>query len=747
MDIVSIQVKDANGQWTNVCQEPLRNAIFDLDFHGFFYAGAKIRLCAKAYNPQNTFISSLTSTARVNSSIVMTMNNKPLGTDSFEWRTSVNGKNQSEAITINKTGFINTSGRFINASSGSFSKPWQTGDVFAVGKKGNDFFPLGNTFKTVPFAQTKNVVADNFGGRYHYLDGNQDTAISAFISSDTLLSDKTGATNDGSGNKNFALMKFTSLSDISQEIGGIEECELSASSVFDSRFADSLSDTVHTFAYGKYLGRPAGTTSTITIGGTSYQIATTKLTSATSDYGKSRKQMAFLGLASDGPNFVKGSDGSRSVANSSEDCATTMTFVKNPQDLSTIIAGTVITAINDDKDSIEKIGSVEFKYDIEPKKVKRIRCFPFNVESLSTKKGNGVVLANGVTNSDIGCTLTEVKFASKKANFNSEASTYSVGNVIGDDDDYKVVIDDSAFAYCMSLSSVSIPSYVSMNGKCTFFMNEVVDSSTSTTFGKEMYLSSTTTGSKLCVLEKDMIPAITAVQFNGNHIEEINGSRALLSTFSRCENLKSANIVSTDAESLAYTFYKCPKLISAEMPSTLTSIGPSSFYGCSNLMSVIIDSGIQTINNYAFKNVPRFADNAITSTTNKFMLDIVEESALTADKKKYFLAIKLSGEVGSYRDDTQINPQTVAGEISDCVNVMLKNNNTTGSLGSSGTSNTNFRGRRFFLMDKDGNFLTDLSSQSVKAQFYVYSPYDAGSTSLTSFNQSGIKKYGDSAEY
>jgi hypothetical protein len=82
----------------------------------------------------------------------MTMNDKPLGTESFEWRASIDKRNVSDEKPITKRGFINTSGRFVNADKLVPTKPWQSGDVFVVGKtKGDVTFPLGNSYKTVPF--------------------------------------------------------------------------------------------------------------------------------------------------------------------------------------------------------------------------------------------------------------------------------------------------------------------------------------------------------------------------------------------------------------------------------------------------------------------------------------------------------------------------------------------------------------------------------------------------------------------
>jgi hypothetical protein len=508
-----------------------------------------------------------------------------------------------------------------------------------------------------------------------------------------VFNDKYGATNDGSGNRNFSLLKFTSLSDISSEVAGLNEIIdeetvlnplVSSDAIFDNRF-DLTSTTYHRFGYGKYLGRPSGIGKTVNIGSTVYNVTSGNFAVSASDYGKSRKQMAFLGVASDKPNFVYEKDhGSgkvqRSIGPESDDCDMMMHFVKNTTDLSAIL--TDMNSFNGDGGiEDDKIGCVNFEYRVEPKHVTRIRCFPFNVTSLgNNKKGSNAAFSNGVTNADIGCTLTGVTFATQKTSYDANTSAFSVsGAILTSDSEYQVTIDDSAFAYCVSLSSMSIPSCVSMNGNCTFFMNEAVSNPALTTFGTEMYLSANnTTGTRnISAASRNMLPQLTSVTFNNNHIE--NGG--LLSTFCQCRNLKSANIESTDADKTDYTFFECRELSGVELPPTLTSLGSRTFFNCQSLKSVTLDSSITEIAVDAFLSAPRFKANSKTGSTYAYKLKYSPDG-----DKDYFLAVRLSGNVSAYLTDGSVDKSKVAAEISGCVNAILKNNQTTGSIGVTNAS-------------------------------------------------------------
>ena len=125
-----------------------------------------------------------------------------------------------------------------------------------------------------------------------------------------------------------------------------------------------------------------------------------------------------------------------------------------------------------------------------------------------------------------------------------------------------IVIDDGAFARCVSLTSITIPDSVMRIGGDGFY-------------GCSNLMSIT-------------VP---------DGVASIEGY-----TFSYCTNLKSITI-SDSVTSIDYgAFMNCENLTSLIIPEGVTSISSSTFENCSKLVSITIPDGVTSISHDAFRN-------------------------------------------------------------------------------------------------------------------------------------------------
>ncbi len=121
-------------------------------------------------------------------------------------------------------------------------------------------------------------------------------------------------------------------------------------------------------------------------------------------------------------------------------------------------------------------------------------------------------------------------------------------------------ITGSAFAYCDSLTSVTIPNSVTSIGSNAF---SGCSSLTSVTIGD----------------------SVTSI---GNY------------AFYYCDSLTSVTIGNSVTSIGNYAFYNCYSLTSVTIPNSVTSIGDYAFSGCSKLTSIVIPNSVTSIGEYAF---------------------------------------------------------------------------------------------------------------------------------------------------
>lgn len=121
-------------------------------------------------------------------------------------------------------------------------------------------------------------------------------------------------------------------------------------------------------------------------------------------------------------------------------------------------------------------------------------------------------------------------------------------------------IGRNAFAYCDTLTSVSIPSSLTKIGEYAF--------------------------SECKLLTSVTIP---------NSVEEIGGD-----AFNHCESLTSVTIPTSVTKIEDYTFFYCKSLTSITIPNSVTEIGDYAFNGCQSLASVTIPNSVTEIGIFAF---------------------------------------------------------------------------------------------------------------------------------------------------
>ena len=158
-----------------------------------------------------------------------------------------------------------------------------------------------------------------------------------------------------------------------------------------------------------------------------------------------------------------------------------------------------------------------------------------------------------------------------------EGTTITEYNIL----DTTTIIDDNAFRYCSSLTSITIPSSVTSIGSSAF------NDCTSLT----------------SINIPDSVTRIRKHAFQG------------------CSSLSSSIIIPDGVTSIGeYTFSGCSSLPSITIPDSVTSIGERAFQYCSSLTSVNIPSSVTSIESYAFDYCSSLTDvyfyNDITSDTS-----------------------------------------------------------------------------------------------------------------------------------
>ncbi|MCD7760898.1 MAG: leucine-rich repeat protein, partial [Clostridiales bacterium] len=159
-------------------------------------------------------------------------------------------------------------------------------------------------------------------------------------------------------------------------------------------------------------------------------------------------------------------------------------------------------------------------------------------------------------------------------------------------------IDDYAFSYCTSLSTITIPDSVISIGWAAF---------------EHSGLESVTI--------PDSITSISGYMFHGckkladvtlpDSVTSIGGG-----AFSLCYSLTSLDFLPDGVTEIGDSvFHGCAGLVDVTIPDRITSLGEGAFYGCENMVSVSIPSSVTTIGYGAFEECDSLASVTIPEGT------------------------------------------------------------------------------------------------------------------------------------
>jgi hypothetical protein len=105
-------MRDRSGNWKTICQQPLQcaDSAFDIDLHGYFFAGTKLRGYIEQYLPSHNVIFSMSNMQVTRFSSESGFPNK-----SFDWWVSNNGALTSDMNppdVISAPGFLSFTGLY-----------------------------------------------------------------------------------------------------------------------------------------------------------------------------------------------------------------------------------------------------------------------------------------------------------------------------------------------------------------------------------------------------------------------------------------------------------------------------------------------------------------------------------------------------------------------------------------------------------------------------------------------------------
>jgi hypothetical protein len=177
-------------------------------------------------------------------------------------------------------------------------------------------------------------------------------------------------------------------------------------------------------------------------------------------------------------------------------------------------------------------------------------------------------------------------------------------------------IGGGAFQYCTSLTSITIPNSVTSIGSSAFMycssLTSISIPNTVTSIGNDAFSGCT---SLTNITIPNSVTTIGLNAFSGcASLTNITIPNSVISieygVFSSCTSLTSVTLSNSVTSIEGATFFGCISLTNITLPNSLTTIGHSAFSGCTSLTSITIPNSVTSIGGYAF-----YECSSLTSVT------------------------------------------------------------------------------------------------------------------------------------
>ena len=192
------------------------------------------------------------------------------------------------------------------------------------------------------------------------------------------------------------------------------------------------------------------------------------------------------------------------------------------------------------------------------------------------------------------------------------------------------IIADSAFAYCESLTSITIPSSVTRIGEYAFYDTAYYNDESNWDNGI-LYIGNHLIRAKSDISGSVEIRRGTKTIANGAFAKCKSLTSTIIpdsitsigdSVFRDCRSLTSITIPNSVTSIGNSAFTWCDSLTSIDIPDSVTSIGYDAFFCCKSLKSVTISNSVTKIDEYTFSNC-----ESLTSVTIPDSVESIKDFA------------------------------------------------------------------------------------------------------------------------